>query len=214
MRIGIPAQNQPEGKFGVNTNYLDFISQFGNPIIILPIDKEEYFDVYNIDALVLPGGQDVNPARYNKIGYQTGSSNIFLEYFDTQILPLLVGKVPIFGICRGLQTLNVYFGGTLKNLWWHPYSNTDIDEVHKIRIRFPNGKNKDKMGVNSFHHQAIDRLADNFNIEAVADELLGIPSGVVEAISDLNRNIFAVQWHPERLMDQYSFDKFNLILKG
>lgn len=215
IKIGIPAQDQPDDKFGVNRNYLEFISEFGHPIIILPCKKEEFFDNYKIDVLLLPGGADVNTQRYTNIPmFGTYNPNIYLEHFDKEILPILIGNIPIFGICRGLQTLNVTFGGTLKNLIWHPVSNYETDKIHDVFL-YKNGirpvwdnKKVNKFGVNSFHHQAIDKLANNFEIEAESEY-----GGVIEAISDYNKRIFAVQWHPERLLDSYSQKMFYSILK-
>jgi len=215
IKIGIPAQNHDD-KFGVNTNYLEFIYQFGTPVVILPCDANEFHQIYSIDALVLPGGADVDSKRYAKMPKLGNyNPNIFLEHFDKEILPLLAGNVPVFGICRGLQTLNVYFGGTLNNLVWHPVSSHETHEVHKVilyrdGIRPKKEEKKDNMmGVNSFHHQAISDLAENFTIEAESE--IG---GVIEAISDWKKLIFAVQWHPERLLDAYSNDMFYNILRG
>jgi len=208
MKIGIVAQNQPEDKFGVNTNYLRFIEEFGDPIIILPVNEDRFLDLYSLDALLLPGGQDINPVKYGKNMYGTGNSNPFLEYFDDKLLPKLIGKIPIFGICRGLQALNVHFGGTLKNLWYHPSSINDNHEAHKVHE--PGNKDKkDLWGVNSFHHQAIDGLAKNLKTELISDDYLH----VIEAVSDFERKIFCVQWHPERLDDDYSKNMFSRILK-
>ena len=207
IKIGIPAQDQPDSKFGVNVNYLNFVYKLGRPVIILPENYDNFKEIYNLDALLLPGGADVDSKRYTNVPeYGTYSPNVWLEHFDKEILPNLLGRMPIFGICRGLQSLNVVFGGTLRNLWWHSYSSHDTDTVHKIDI---NGK-KDPMKVNSFHHQAISRLAPNFTVEAktsVAEE------SVIESISDYRKKIFAVQWHPERLLDEYSVSKFKEILE-
>lgn len=205
-KIGIVAQGHDD-KFGVNTNYLSWIYNFGFPIILLPASLEEFHDLYKLDALVIPGGADVDYKRYSKIpslyNYQP---NIFLEHFDTQILPSLIGKIPIFGICRGLQTLNVHFGGTLKNLWDHPYSKYDSDETHEISASNGSNNSKIKMKVNSFHHQAISTLGAGLKTEAKAND------GVIEAISFREKGIAAVQWHPERLLDEYSIALFSSIL--
>lgn len=207
VKVGIVAQDQPESKFGVSVNYLNFAYKVGRPVIILPENYDNYKEIYNIDALLLPGGADVDSKRYTDVPlYGTFSPNAWLEHFDNAILPNLLGKLPIFGICRGLQTLNVIFGGTLRNLLWHPYSQFDADDVHKIDV---NGK-KDPMKVNSFHHQAIAKLAPNFIVEAKTNTL---DESVIEAISDYKNKIFAVQWHPERLLDEYSTNKFKEILK-
>ncbi len=209
MKIGIVAQDLPDGKFGTNVNYLQFIANFGHPVMILPIEAENYIEAYSIDALLLPGGSDVSTNRYeNAPKFGVYSPNNYLEHFDTKILPMVIGEIPIFGICRGLQTLNVFFGGTLKNLYLHPHSIDELDTCHKIVI---NGDKKHMLGVNSFHHQAIDKIAANFKVEAISEESFG-GKGVIEAISDYNNSIFAVQWHPERLKDEYSLSKFETIL--
>jgi putative glutamine amidotransferase len=211
VKVGIPAQNHDE-KFGVNSNYLEFIYQFGRPVVILPESYDDFREIYTIDALLLPGGADINYSRYSLIPkLATNNPNIFLEYFDTQILPNLVGRMPIFGICRGLQTLNVLFGGTLQNIWWnHGYSNFETDNCHKVET---NEKTKElaEFGVNSFHHQGIKKLATNFTVEATYIKNK-TKDGIIEAISDYSKRIFAVQWHPERLLDSYSMNKFNKIL--
>lgn len=210
FKIGIPAQNHDD-KFGCNTNYLKFIYQFGNPIVILPERVEDFHEIYKLDALLLPGGSDVDPKRYsNRPLFDTYNPNIYLEHFDNQILPTLIGNIPVFGICRGLQTLNVHFGGTLRNLYFHPYSSYDEQESHpvwKADIDKWN-KNNHEFKVNSFHHQSIGALANNFKIE-----LVDFKDNVIEAITDEKRKIAAVQWHPERLLDNYSTNLFKSILK-
>lgn len=211
LKIGIPAQDQSDSKFGVNVNYLQFIYQFGRPVMILPETYDDFKEIYKLDALVVPGGADVDSKRYTNVPmYGNYNSNIYLEHFDTKILPNLVGKMPIFGICRGLQTLNVLFGGSLRNLWFHPYSQYDDQEVHMVwRSNQENWDRKNYLHkVNSFHHQAINKLADNFK-----SELVDFEDGVIEAISDNSKKIFAVQWHPERLKDDYSMNKFASILR-
>lgn len=205
LKIGIVAQKHDE-IFGVHTNYLEWGDRFGYSVTINPVYPKDFYDVYNIDALILPGGSDLFTDRFGqKPGYSTGNPNQYLEWFDKNILPTLIGEIPIFGICRGLQTLNVLFGGTLvQDLQYHPYSTYENHTVHKVYIP---GEKKHLMEVNSFHHQGIDKLAPNFVKELDAHD------GVIEAISDYDNNIFAVQWHPERLLDRYSIQNFHRILK-
>lgn len=201
-RIGIVGQLSGE-IWGVHEDYMAFVEEQGNPVVIYPTDVVDFHRTYWLDALVLPGGADVAANRYAWFpSIFAGHPNPFLEYFDTKVLPGLIGTMPIFGICRGLQTLNVALGGTLyQHLWTHPYSKSKQDAVHEIKL-----KGGEKMSVNSFHHQAISRPAKGLEIEAVS------PDGVVEAISDWKRKIFAVQWHPERLLDDYSAEAFRAIL--
>lgn len=202
MRIGIVAQENGE-TFGIHADYLHLAESYGTPVIISPIDFREFWSTYGIDGLILPGGSDVNPLRYGFLpSYKAYRPNSFLEYFDTSILPLIIErKLPIFGICRGLQTLNVHFGGTLRqHLRFHPYSKFDDDLVHEILVE--NFRNKRwKFGVNSFHHQAIDVLGRKLTAVGISklDKL-------VEIISHDSLPIVAVQWHPERMFDTFSLE--------
>lgn len=203
MNIGIVGQ-ESEGIWGVKANYMAWASQFGKPVVLFPTDWDNFQKVYSLDALILPGGADIASHRYAWFPHPwAGDSNPFLESFDHHILPNLIGKMPIFGICRGLQTLNVVLGGTLyQHLWTHPYSAYEQDIVHEITAR---GEKK-KIPVNSFHHQAVNKLGKGVVIEATSKD------GVIEAISHTDLPIFAVQWHPERLGDEYSRKHMEKIL--
>lgn len=197
MKIGIPAW-ESDHFFGVGSQYLEFAALIGTPVILTP-DADWIESYSSLDGILLPGGADVAPNRYGIPGFFTGRSNPHLEYFDTTVLPTIIQKwqLPVFGICRGLQTLNVLFGGTLKqHLFFHPYSTSDTDCCHKVTIA---GK---KVGVNSFHHQAIGELADCFIPVAISDD------GLVEAIVHKTFKVAAVQWHPERIWDEFSVGLF------
>lgn len=192
-KIGIPAW-EDDGFFGVSSSYMDYASQFGTPVILSP--DSDWEKTYRVDGILLTGGADVSPARYGVPGFFTGRSNPHLEYFDIAVLPIMAFKweIPVFGICRGLQSLNVLFGGTLRqHLFFHPYSSHDTDLCHSVSYR--GGK---KFDVNSFHHQAIDKLGSGLDSAAVSDD------GLIEAITHQTLKIFAVQWHPERMHDTFS----------
>lgn len=196
MKIGITGYMDGD-HFGVNAQYMDFASNIGTPIVLSPGEIPSA----DIDGLLLPGGADVSNLRNGSMpGFNTGKPNPILDYFDTNILPLVYGKMPIFGICRGLQTVNVMLGGSLiQHLIYHPFSSNDFDAVHTITAR---GVVK-PFKVNSFHHQAIDVLAAGLSIEA---QSTADTQSVIEAVS--GHMFFAVQWHPERLLDAYSANKF------
>lgn len=148
------------------------------------------------DALLLPGGGDIDPHRY---GRPTRGAREIDPARDACELALFrrfaaAGK-PIFGVCRGLQLVNVALGGTL-----HPHIDghdrvNGADRVHPVRTddalllrlygaRFP---------VNSAHHQSAARLGDGLRAVAWAED------GTVEALRHETLPILAVQWHPERL---------------
>lgn len=196
MRIGIVAQEHGE-IFGVHQDYLTLVERFGTPIILPPMDWKTFVKTVNIDGLLLPGGSDVDSKRYSIIpSFLSYRPNQYLEYFDTEILPNLIGpNFPIFGICRGLQTLNVVLGGTLfQHLWRHPQSKHKTDLVHEIKFSASNKI----VRVNSFHHQCVRFLAKS--LIAVAKS----PDGIVEAAEHEEYPIVGVQWHPERIHDEWS----------
>lgn len=147
------------------------------------------------DFLLLPGGGDLEPWRYGQ--HNTASLGLEPER-DTAELALIErflswGK-PVFGVCRGMQTLNVYFGGTLfQDISGH--SATDgRDGQHEVRTVGPlKALCGERSVVNSAHHQAVDRLGTE--LEAVQ----WAPDGIVEALCHKSLPVWGVQWHPERL---------------
>ena len=206
--IGIVAQNS-FGILGVNLSYVEWAKQFGNPVAVFPTDSiAEFHRTYpTLGAIILPGGPDVEFKRYSMIkGWWTGEPEPNLEAFDKTVLPSIIGSLPIFGICRGLQTLNVALGGTLtQHLFRHPYSSAPKDMVHRV---YYYTSDRSAGSVNSFHHQCIKNLGDSLVIEMTAEDR------VIEAISSKALKIFAVQWHPERLGDSYSSANMKTLIGG
>ena len=198
-KIGIVGWKTGENSFGITVPYFTFFRQYGKVTILSP---EEYNP--NIDLLVLPGGLDVSPIRYGQApSLNTSSPNILLEYFDQCVLPLYIeAKTKIFGICRGLQTLNVFFGGTLFQHVEHPYSNPRNERVHKICAYPEYAKHpsfvraNEKLKVNSMHHQVIAKLGENLMPLYYSEDQF------VEVIANKEFNIVAVQYHPEEIYDR------------
>lgn len=148
------------------------------------------------DALLLPGGGDLEPWRYGQ--KNTASRNLEPQR-DAAELALLAafteaGK-PVLGICRGLQVVNVFFGGTLaQDIPGHSALETG-DRLHGVRTA-PSPLGALLAGqteVNSAHHQAADRLGSGLLAFQWAED------GVVEALCHRRLPVWAVQWHPERL---------------
>ncbi len=148
------------------------------------------------DALLLAGGGDPDPRYYGQEGSGSHPPDrtrdawelaLFFDFWQA-------GK-PIFGICRGLQLINIALGGTLaQDIPGHAVSGGDL--FHRVR-NLPGSTAEGLYGpvctVNSAHHQVIDRLAEGLEITQLA------PDGVVEGIRHRTRLLEAVQWHPERL---------------
>lgn len=188
FKIGIPV-SEVGGRIGAWSDLVNFAEYFG--------DVQLLTSYRAVDAIFLPGGADVNPARYSqKVGWKTSRPDPHLEMFDEKILPRYVGKIPVIGICRGLQTLNVLYGGSLhQHLWINWYSKHDNDLVDKIIPDPVHGGNFKPFFANSFHHQAIDKLGAGLRP-------LAWSSNCLESISSRRDKVFAVQWHPERMTDQ------------
>lgn len=188
-------------------NFVDGIKKAGGLALILPIsspdDAKDYVD--RIDKLLLAGGQDICPEFYQQHPHQKlGATDRNRDVFELALIKeAQAQQKPIFGVCRGMQLLNVAFGGTLhQDLSLHPAETIKHVQVptpfhmptHDVAVA------KDSLlteivgecyHVNSFHHQTIDRVADEFTVIATA------PDGVIEGIHSKHQKIFGVQWHPE-----------------
>lgn len=151
-------------------------------------------------GLLLPGGGDVDPARFGQP--DRGSRDIDLSLDEAQLtaLDLFVkaGK-PILGICRGHQVLNIYFGGDLvqdlPTALTHMATEQD-DRLHPVTLAPGSLLCRlygDTAPVNSAHHQGLDRIGAGLRATAWA------PDGVIEAIEHETLPILGVQFHPERM---------------
>lgn len=172
-------------------NYIKAFEQLGAEVLVTRDDSR----CAECDALLLPGGGDVYPALY---GQEINGSHEPNHVRDAEefrfIARFLALDRPILGICRGLQVLNVAFGGTLhQHISGHSQMDSK-DTVHMTKADDPIlcGLYGNEFPVNSAHHQVIDRLG--VGLQAV--QWSG--DGYVEAIRHHTRPVFAVQWHPER----------------
>ena len=218
-----PTGNTPS--FGLNAAYLRYFRKFGNVIMIDPGSDS----VVDVDLLVLPGGRDVNPIRYGEVpDLKTGHPDIHYEWFDTYMLQEYINrKIPIFGICRGLQTLNVHFGGKLNQHIFQDYSGEDrsklVESIKlfdqqpvKVKDQWITGKvtwggkvvDNQLLKINSLHHQGIYDTHSHFE-KTISSEMIPLAKntsyGNIEAIMHKELPIIAVQWHPEEMgNDPYS----------
>ena len=158
--------------------------------------KVSFDDHDSADALCLCGGGDLSPCLYGQPNF--GSVEIDLERDMREMFYLrkfLDKNLPIFAVCRGLQLVNVYFGGTLvQNVCGHSQVNGE-DSFHRVRLF---GKLKEAYGthavVNSAHHQCVGVPGERLRVTALSDD------GVIEGMAF--KNLVAFQFHPERLSDK------------
>jgi putative glutamine amidotransferase len=195
-------------------DYRQAVIHVGGEVRILERSMTPVDALNGIGGLLLPGGGDVEPARY---GEEPHPSLVDVEPLRDEFEIALVREarsrnLPIFAICRGLQVLNVAFGGTLvqdipsqvpgaleHRLAVPPHEAFAL--AHEVwidkdttlaRLMSERLGGADTCDVNSRHHQAVKQVAPNFNVSATA------PDGVVEAIEDPSAPFcLAVQWHPE-----------------
>ena len=164
--------------------------------------SKEGFDPFEFDGLLLPGGVDVDPARYGQENVACGETDEALDALQLAAVDAFVkaGR-PVFGTCRGHQLLNVYFGGTLiQHLPQSPRHKwddiTDEDRSH-VACAEPGSWLADIYGetfrVNSAHHQAVDALGRDLIVDQRAED------GVIEAMHHRTLPVYSVQWHPERM---------------
>lgn len=204
-KIGIVGSVK-HGMFGADIKYMEFAAKFGQVHLLTPD-----MPVQDLDLLILKGGADVSFNAQGQFSYMTGASNPFLEYFDEHILPEYIERrIPIFGICRGMQALNVMFGGTLKHhLYFHPTNGQDRSyKVHHVT-------NKDKehlFKVNSIHHQCVKELGEGLRPLLYSTNEKAEKLGHIEAFEHETLPIVAVQWHPEEIMDSFSLGAVETLL--
>ena len=162
------------------------------------------------DGLPLPGGGDLEPWRYGQPN--TASRGLEPERDAAELLLLerfAAAEKPVLGICRGLQTVNVFFGGTLvQDLPGHGAAD-GADRLHSVRTARSSLLRicGEEAVVNSAHHQAADRLGQGLEaVQWAAD-------GVVEAVEHRTLPVWAVQWHPERLPGELGRRLFGAFLQ-
>ena len=202
--IGISASSPAS----VGTNYVNAVRKAGGVPIVIAMtgDEVELAKVLEtVDGIIMTGGEDIDPARYGEQAVPE-LEEVYLERddFDIKLLRMAVEKgLPVLGICRGAQAMNVAFGGTLYQDI--PSQIPESEITHKVNagnnvaheIKIVKGTTLyrllgKKAGVNSSHHQSVKKLAPGFIISATAED------GVVEAIEKPDAEcVIGVQFHPE-----------------
>ncbi len=211
----------------VSMDYAEAIYEAGGiPLAIPPINTDQYLStiIERLDGVLLTGGGDIHPRHYNQ-SCQKGLGKLeeTRDLIELKLVEYAMAKqMPIFGVCRGLQLLNVYFKGTLFQdigrdvnctVQHAFYKGTKSCKVHRVDFSkdcaLKKAVDSDHIYVNSLHHQAIDKLGEGLSVCAKSED------GYIEAIQyDDNPAVFAVQWHPEMMaqVDQSQLALFKLLV--
>lgn len=196
-------------KLDINNAYLTSIELAGGIPICIPNATEENVEaVLNVvDGLVLIGGADIDPLLFNEEPHRHIGS-VVRKRDDSDLLLMKAAfkrQMPVLGICRGQQIMNVAFGGTIiqdipsqvENTILHKQPSKRGELAHTVEVKTPKFNEiftEETFRVNTFHHQSVGNLGEGLLVSAVAKD------GIIEGIEhESHPYCVAVQWHPEEL---------------
>lgn len=203
--------------YALRQNYAESVLLAGGIPLMIPYQDDVSAILQLLDGLVLAGGdEDIHPKFYNhEITSQKTIANDARDNFEVNITKKAIAlNMPILGICRGMQLLNIVFGGTLmqhipdylqaneiKSLINHEQPTQKHSLSHAINIKpltilAQLAGDISQTMVNSTHHQAVWQVGEGMIVSATAAD------GIIEAIESINHKfIIGVEWHPEYLND-------------
>lgn len=218
--IGITGYHEREKSVDtvkVNRTYCEAVGHAGGIPLVIPIFMDggsapEVLD--RIDGLLLSGGPDVLPLIFDETPHhRIGAIDARRDQWEIALFKEAYGRdMPILGICRGVQLMNVALGGSLyqdihsqvKLAHAHYAKDTPMDTLfHRVKIetgrRLHGIFGKDSLMVNSYHHQALKHVAEGLVIGAVSRD------GIVEGVEAPDKRFaVGVQWHPEALWREHA----------
>lgn len=206
--------NHKDKRSSLSDGYIEGLERAGAIPIILPPSLSPQASVKALqraDGLLLSGGPDMSPLYFGQQP-RPGLGSID-AYRDEQEIALVKEAyklgLPMFGICRGIQIINAVLGGTIiqhhepqgeegiqhrqSAPGWHRHHHVEVKQGSLLAGALGEGP----MGVNSYHHQVVDKIAPGLTICATS------PDGLVEAIESTKPWILGVQWHPEMMWQRH-----------
>jgi putative glutamine amidotransferase len=196
-------------------NYIDAVQSAGGLAVMLPPDPVlvedpgEALDL--LDGLVLAGGADIDPASYGEPRHEETVDTVpERDAFEIALVRAAIERgMPVLGICRGMQLLNVAYGGTLLQHLPERFGHHEHRRVagsfdgadHDVLLRegslVARVAGEAKHATKSHHHQGVDRLGEGLAVSATST-LDDLPEAIeLDADSRAERFVLGVQWHPE-----------------
>lgn len=218
-QIGVTSWHHPDDEEQweyIRDNYTRAVRAAGGLPFILPIvhDDPGLIDEYlgALDGILLTGGEDIHPSFYGEMVIERcGQIDERRDRFEIELCRrALALDLPVLGICRGCQVVNVALGGSLyQDLTYRPGTSPEHDAgkarrgevVHEVTVEPGTGLHGilgcERLGVTSSHHQLLRKVPPGLRVNALA------PDGTIEGVEGpLSRFLLAVQWHPERLVEK------------
>lgn len=201
----------------VNTRYLEPLNKRGLNTLMLTLSNPNLEVILNLcDGFIITGGTDADPMVYGEenLGLSKGI-DFRLDEADKLIINHAVKhKKPLLGICRGLQSLNIFLGGSLyQDLGDLNETHNSVKKDHFVEVNKNDFINLEgTINVNSYHHQAIKKLSNDLEVIGRHQD------NTIEMVKHKTLPIFAVQWHPEinseSSISKIIFDKFNELVNN
>ncbi len=203
-------------RYAIGEDYVQAVQAAGGMPLLIPYLNDEHAEhiLARLDGVLLSGGGDIDPFFFGEEPWPVnGYIDPLRDMFEIRLAGLALKQgVPILGICRGMQVLNVAAGGSvcqdinlsinrpLQHMQqaprWYPTHNINLIQGSRLQCIL----NQDDIRVNSFHHQIIDKLGQNMLISAFAGDK--VPEAI-EGKGD-KKFILGVQFHPENMYCKYS----------
>jgi len=211
ITCGTSSKRGQTERYGLNQVYVQSVADAGGaPVLVPPMERTEAVTLLQrLDGLLVPGGADIHPSFYGqRPGAHLEETDKARDSLEMVLIRSATRRcIPVFAICRGMQMLNVAFGGTL-------YQDIKTETGSKVRHNTPKSWGRDRLAhsvdiepdswfaettharhldVNSLHHQAVRDIGRGLRVTATS------PDGIIEGLETSDRRVVAVQCHPEEL---------------
>jgi putative glutamine amidotransferase len=203
-------------------SYILYFQRLGIIPVLIPNtikDLRLYMDSFSVQGVILTGGNDISPQLYGQHSAACKNVSEIRNQIESELLQVAIEKgLPVLGICRGMQFINVFFGGCLVQDIQSEVQGAINHAGSQHPVRITNSAVGQILGtteltVNSFHNQGvtIDSLAPTIDVFAIS-----IQDGLVEGIKHPHYPILGIQWHPERpsLSTQYDLGLIQNFIRG